>query len=209
MVALASMLAVRMGCTGDRGWRTFSRGVAGWSSGEGGGGEMRAAGEAPHVTGAPLTALAGRFTDAAGHTRALAELKGTPFVASLIYTRCTTVCPRVVAELQRLERDAAGGALPRFVLFSLDPAHDTPERLRAFAATHLLDSTRWTLLVPERALLPPLASALGVAWRPGPDGGIQHSAIIATVDRTGQVRDRRVGFASDPTQLLAAWRAVQ
>ena len=209
MVGLASMLALRMGWLGDRGWHTFARGLAGSSSGDDGGSETRAAGQAPRVTGAPLTALSGSLTDAAGRTRTLAEFKGTPFVASLIYTRCTTVCPRVVAELQRLERDAASGTLPHFVLVSLDPAHDTPEVLRAFAATHMLDSTRWTLLVPERALLPPLASALGVAWRPGPDGGIQHSAIIATVDRTGHVRERRVGLASDPARLLAAWRTVE
>jgi protein SCO1/2 len=95
------------------------------------------------------------------------------------------------------------------VLISLDPAHDTPEALRAFAALHALDSTRWTLLTPEPALLPPLASALGVAWRAGPDGGIAHSAVIAMVDRSGHVQDRRVGLESAPARLVDAWRAVQ
>ena len=209
MLGLAAMLAVRMGCTRGVGVRSFARGSAGASSGKDGGEEQRAAGNAPALTGAPLTAIAGRLTDASGRTRTLAEFLGQPFVASVVYTRCVTVCPRVVAELQRFEREAGGRTPPRFVLFSLDPAHDTPEALRAFATLHALDSTRWTLLTPEPALLPPLASALGVAWSAGPDGGIAHSAVIAMVDRAGRVQDRRVGLSSEPSKLVAAWRAVQ
>lgn len=209
MLGLGAMLAVRLGCTHGLGYRSFARGPAGASSGEDGGEEQRAAGDAPAVTGAPLTALTGRLTDASGRVRTLAEFQGQPFVATLVYTRCVSVCPRVVAELQRFERLAGDRTPPRFVLFSLDPAHDTPEALRAFATLHALDSTRWTLLTPEPALLPPLASALGVAWRAGPDGGIAHSAVIATVDRAGRVQDRRVGLESAPGRLVAAWRAVQ
>jgi protein SCO1/2 len=210
MGALAAFLAARAGWAPvGVGLHSFARGSAGVSSGDNGASEVHAAGEAPAVTGALLTALTGTFTDQAGRERVLAEFRGAPFVASLVYTRCTTVCPRVVAELQRLERSAAGAAPPRFVLFSLDPAYDTPATLRAFAATHVLDSTRWTLLVPEPAMLPPLASALGVAWRPLADGGIAHSAVIAVVDRNGRVRERQVGLSSAPGRLAAAWRAAQ
>jgi len=205
MLGLAALLAVRMGLVG-RG--AHGRGSAGVSSGEYGGSERVAAGQAPAATGALLTSISGRLTDASGRARTLAEFHGAPFVASVVYTRCTTVCPRVVAGLQRFEREGGGGPRPRFVLFSLDPAHDTPEALRAFASTHALDST-WTLLVPEVGLLPPLASALGVAWQPSPDGGIAHSAVVAMVDRAGRVRSRQIGLSDDPARLAAAWRAVQ
>jgi cytochrome oxidase Cu insertion factor (SCO1/SenC/PrrC family) len=206
MLGLAALLAVRMGLVGRR---SYGRGSAGVSSGEYGGGEHVAAGRAPAATGALLTSIAGRLTDASGRTRTLAEFRGAPFVASLVYTRCTSVCPRLVAGLQRFERESGGGAPPRFVLFSLDPSHDTPAALRAFASTHALDSTRWTLLVPEPGVLPPLASALGVAWQPTPDGGIAHSAVVAMVDRAGRVRSRQIGLSNDPARLAAAWRAVQ
>ena len=210
MGAVAAVLAVRMGLLPGRiGAGGSARGSAGASSGENGVSEEGAAHEAPAATGALLTAFRGTLTDAAGHTRTLAEFRGAPFVASVLYTRCATVCPRVVAQLARFERAAGESPAPHFVLFSLDPAHDTPADLRAFMTAHALDSTRWTLLVPEPALLPPLASALGVAWRPGPDGGIAHSAVIAMVDRSGRVRDRRVGLSGEPAALVAAWRAVQ
>ena len=46
------------------------------------------------------------------------------------------------------------GDRPRYVLFSLDPAYDTPRVLRAFAAAHALPAPRWTLLRPDTASLP-------------------------------------------------------
>lgn len=209
LLMVGVLVAGRMGWMGGfAGRAAVAHGPAGESSGSSGVSEEQAAGRAPASSGAPLTALHGRFHDATGAERTLASLRGTPFVASVLYTRCTTVCPRVVAQLQRLERDA-GEPAPRFVLFSLDPAHDTPETLRAFAVQHGLDPARWTLLVSEPAALPPLAAALGVAWQPGPDGGIAHSAVIAIVDSAGRIRERRVGLGGEPARLVADWAAVR
>ena len=49
-----------------------------------------------------LFELAFPLTDQDGRTRHLAEFRGEPFIASMIYTNCTSVCPRVTADLQRL-----------------------------------------------------------------------------------------------------------
>ena len=50
--------------------------------------------------------------------------------------------------------------------------------------------------------------AMGVAWQPGTDGGIAHSAVIVMVDSTGHVAEQRLGLADDPAGLLTAWRAI-
>ena len=128
---------------------------------------------------------------------------------SLVYTSCRTVCPRTMAELGRLERDASHDAPARFVVVSLDPAHDVPDTLRAFGEKFGLDPARWTLLSPERVALGTLASALGVAWGPDAAGGVMHSAVIAMVDSAGAVRTRHVGLGTSPERLLADWRAVR
>ena len=208
-ILVGVLIAGRMGWMGGfAGRATVVRGSAGMSSGSAGLSEEQAAWDAPAHSGAELTRLAGNFRDARGDVRTLASLRGRPFVASMLYTRCTTVCPRVVAALQRLAREA-GEPAPHFVLFSLDPVHDTPESLAVFARQHALDPEHWTLLVPEPAALPPLAAAMGVAWQPGPDGGVAHSAVIAMVDSTGRVRERRVGLGAEPAQLVADWRSVR
>jgi protein SCO1/2 len=168
--------------------------------------EERAAGEGPEPADTPLTSIPGLFTDQDGHVRVLASFRGVPFVASAIYTRCPSVCPRTVASLQRLERSLPVGDVPRFVLFSLDPAYDSPQVLRAFMRAHALSVPRWTLLRPDTASVPAIARALGLAYSTSEGGGIAHTAVIAVVDSSGLVRDRQTGLDLDQAALLAAWR---
>jgi protein SCO1/2 len=59
---------------------------------------------------------------------------GRPVVLSFIYTSCTTVCPitsQTLAQLQ--EKLGAARELVHMVSISIDPEHDTPARLRAYA----------------------------------------------------------------------------
>lgn len=151
------------------------------------------------------------LTDQDGHEAHLADLRGRPFVASMIYTNCKSVCPRVTADLKRLEE-----ALPsrdrdrvRFVLFSLDPERDSPEALRDFAARHALDASRWTLFATSPDDMRTLAAVLGVRHRPDAGGEIAHSAVIAVVDGEGVVRHRQVGFEEETGPLVSAVRALR
>ena len=207
MLAVAAFLVLRVALNGrptsPQGVEHGSAGLASTS-----GSEERAAGEGPEPVAAALTSIEGPFTDQDGHARALASFRGVPFVASAIYTRCPTVCPRTMAALQRLERSLPVGDVPRFVLFSLDPAYDTPRVLRAFAAAHALSAPRWTLLRPDTASLRAVARALGLAYGDDAGSGIAHSAVIAVVDSSGRVRERQLGFDGDPAALLAAWRRI-
>lgn len=207
-VMLVVLIAGRMGCAG--GWAGMAgvvHGEAGESSGSNGVSEEQAAALAPRATGATLAAQPWRFTDSNGRSRTLAEFKGAPYVMSLVYTRCPTVCPRTVSALLRFQREA-GGDVP-IVLVSLDPAHDSSAVLADFARVHALDAKTWTLLTPETAALPPLAAALGVAWGPSGEGGIAHSAVIAFIDAEGRVTDRRIGTASEPAEWKREWERLQ
>lgn len=206
-VILLLLVAGRMGCAG--GWAGMSgvvRGEAGESSGSGGVSEEQAAAIVPPASGVTVGAQPWRFVDAAGRDRSLAEFQGAPFVVSLVYTRCPTVCPRTVSALTRFQREA-GGRVP-IVLISLDPVHDTPEAMAGFAQSHALDPATWTLLAPDAASLPPLASAMGVAWGPSGDGGIAHSAVVAFIDGAGRIVERRVGTASEPAEWKRIWNGI-
>ncbi len=148
------------------------------------------------------------FTDTDGRTRTLSEFRGTPFVASMVYTNCTSVCPRVTADLKTLEK-----ALPpevrehtRFVLFSLDPGRDTPAALTKFAEQHALDHSRWTLLASSEDDMRTLAAVLGVKFRPEEGGEIAHSAVIVVCNPDGTVRHRQLGLQQNVDELVAAVR---
>src|SRR5690606_24876269 len=88
--------------------------------------------------------LGGAWRDQTGAERALASLAGRVQVVAMVYTHCTATCPIIVAQMQRIERETQGDV--GFVLVSLDPSRDDPERLAAYAGQRELDPGRWTLL---------------------------------------------------------------
>jgi cytochrome oxidase Cu insertion factor (SCO1/SenC/PrrC family) len=83
------------------------------------------------------------FKDQHGKDTTERDLTGTVWIADFIYTSCTNVCPMISAKRALLERKLAGAPL-RFVSFSVDPEHDTPAALSAYAATWGGDE-RWLL----------------------------------------------------------------
>jgi len=206
-LAVAAVLVVVAMRSGSGPSDAPARGEAGVSSGSVGR-EVAAASLAPVPDGSTLRDLPGLYTDAEGRTVPFRELVGEPFVLSLVYTRCPTVCPRTLAELRSLERAAGSEAPPRFVLVSLDPEHDSPEALAEFAREHELPPDRWRLLRPERAALSRLATSVGVAWAAAGEGAVAHSAVVAFVDGEGRLRARHVGLGTPTARLLEEWRAI-
>jgi protein SCO1/2 len=146
------------------------------------------------------------LTDQQGRETNLATLRGRPVVAAMVYTSCTTVCPRITADMRRLETHLAEGGRDdvQLVLFSLDPERDTSEALRRFAATHRLTSQRWRLFATSEDGVRELAAALGVRYAQEPGGEIAHSAMIFAIDRSGVVVHRQVGLNHDLSALTRA-----
>jgi protein SCO1 len=191
-----------VGCSGGN----VEHGEAGSSSGYAPDAQELAAGEASAMAGGSLADVPGTFTDQDGATHRLSDFRGRPLVASAIYTRCVTVCPRVVEELRALEHAWRADTTWHGVLFSLDPTYDRPPILHAFAAERGLSPSRWTLLVPDSAALDTLARTLGLFARDDPSGGIAHTALFARVDEAGQITDRRTGISLPRGGLAAVWK---
>ena len=141
------------------------------------------------------------------------ELRGHVYVASFFFTRCGTICPALMAQLARLERRYREDGFDsiRLVSISVDPEHDTPERLREAEARYGVDSSRWVLLTGPRDEIRALAVdgfklALGEATK-GEDGviDIAHSGKLVLVDPEGGLR----GYydSSDVGLDEAYWRS--
>ena len=125
-----------------------------------------------------------------------ADLAGDVYVASFVFTRCATVCPRLTAEVGRLERRyrEEGVEGVRLVSFSVDPEHDTPERLRDYAGSRSLDLERWSLVTGGEQEVRSIVVdgfALPMGERIDLAGGlvdVAHAARLVLVDRDGGVR---------------------
>jgi protein SCO1/2 len=99
------------------------------------------------------------LTDQEGHARTRDIFKDRWTVLAFTFTNCTTVCPIMHGHLIRLQSEMAGTPL-RIVSISVDPAHDTPAALKAFAEKISADPERWTFLTGDAATIQSILAGL-------------------------------------------------
>lgn len=68
------------------------------------------------------------YSDEQGQPLTARSLRGKVWVANFIFTQCRTVCPLLTSKMTMLMRKLEG-VDARFVSFSVDPEHDTPQVL--------------------------------------------------------------------------------
>lgn len=153
--------------------------------------------------------LASSWTDQQGRAVQLADLKGRPRVVAMFFSQCTFACPRITADLKRLEAGLSESQRARvgFVLVSFDVRRDDPAALRDFAQRMDLPGERWTLLHGGEDEVRELAAVLGVRYRPEGDG-FAHANIITLLDAEGRLVAQREGLDSSLEGLGARLQAL-
>ncbi len=129
------------------------------------------------------------YLDQDRHPVSNTQLLGHVWIADFIFTHCTTACPILSAHTVLLQRKIRNPDV-RFISFSVDPEHDTPEVLKEYASRWSADEGRWRLLSTSKRTLPGLIAPLGVvADETGdPDDPIIHTSAFLVVDQGGLVR---------------------
>ncbi len=150
------------------------------------------------------------WTDQTSAERQLESLAGRVQVVAMLYTSCAYACPRIMLDMKRIEGEL-GAALSDdvgFVVVSIDPDRDTPERLTEFASGSMLDPDAWTLLTGAEGDILELAALLGVQYRETEPGEWVHSNVITVLDQEGVVAHRQLGLGSDPAETLDVIRKL-
>lgn len=150
-----------------------------------------------------------RLTERSGREIARADLLGKPWLASFLFTRCSTICPGITRELGRAQEALA--ELPvRIVSFSVDPEHDTPAVLAEYATRVAgADPERWLFLTGDQAAIYSLIEKsflLAVAMDPEQDPGLRvtHSSQFVVVDAEGELRGYYDGSTRAGTDAAVA-----
>lgn len=141
-----------------------------------------------------------------GKTVHLKDFGGKINVAAMVFTSCRSACPRITADLQRIETEVQKKYPDEigFLLISMDPDRDTPEKLKQFAADHQLDLSRWTLLTGNNDDVMEIANVLDVRFKKSVENGIDHSNIIHVIDPAGVIVHQQIGLAIEPGETLKA-----
>lgn len=157
------------------------------------------------------------LTASTGGPVGLDDLAGSPWVTDFIFTRCTGICPvlsgRMLELQRRLAAEKPSGGLPavRLVSISVDPQHDTPEVLAAYAERNGADRSRWLFLTGDWEEIRTLVGEgfkLGVSrGDPGevaPGELVTHSDRMVLVDGRGRIRGYYHGTEEDSVERLMA-----
>lgn len=126
----------------------------------------------------------------------LKDLKGKVTVMVMIYTSCKAACPRLVADMRDIESKMPKDKLNElnFVLVSIDPETDTPERLKAFAKANYMDAPHWTFLQGTKSTVQEFANVLAVKYKQISPMDFSHSNIISVFNRSGELIHQQEGL---------------
>ncbi|HEX5706256.1 MAG TPA: SCO family protein [Pyrinomonadaceae bacterium] len=125
-------------------------------------------------------------------------VKGKTVAINFIFTTCTTICPPLGATFARVQKEMGerAGKDVRFISISVDPATDTPERLKAWAAKFRAGES-WTLLTGNKPEVDELLRVLGASSARRED----HSPTILIGNDARGTWTRTYGLAK-PSRLV-------
>jgi protein SCO1/2 len=162
------------------------------------------------------------LTDQAGQTVVDDTFRDQVVVVDFVYTGCRESCPLLTARMgalqERLRREGLLGARVQLLSLTVNPTHDTPAVLRAYAEQHEATPDSWRFLTgPEDELMRvivqgflqavvPLPATPGAAAESvaddGEGGEIMHSNRFVLIDRQGHMRAFYDGLALEPDQAV-------
>lgn len=119
----------------------------------------------------------------------LKDLKDKNLVVTMIFTSCTTACPILVADMQKIESKIDRKKLKEttMVLVSIDPENDTPEVLKAYAKQRNMDGEPWLFLRSDKESVRELANVLAVKYKKISPIVFSHSNIISVFNKNGEM----------------------
>jgi protein SCO1 len=148
----------------------------------------------PEMVGTEITPAAApdfTLTDGiSGKAMTLSSQQGSVVVLSFLYTQCPDVCPLTAERFRQAQQKLTSDERDRtlFVAVSVDPLHDTPPAVQAFARDHGL-AKNFSFLIGAATQLQAVWSAYGIRIESDASvAGVGHSDAIYLIDATGRAR---------------------
>lgn len=140
--------------------------------------------------------LPAKWTNQEGEELELKQLRGDVLVMVMIYTSCKAACPRLVADMRNIESflDNKSKEHVTFVLISIDPVVDTPERLKAFAIENKMTDKQWLFLRSTEENTREFAAVLAVNYKKITPIDFSHSNIISVFNPEGELVYQQEGI---------------
>ncbi|TVZ58596.1 protein SCO1/2 [Flavobacteriaceae bacterium MAR_2010_105] len=145
------------------------------------------------INGEPKKVPPFSFTNQDGKTVTNEDYLGKVYVVEFFFTTCPTICPRMNKNLVQIQNTFKGIENFGVASFTINPATDTPEVLKAYADHYGITNPNWNLLTGDQDKIYALANEgfpLYVAQDQDVEGGFEHSGHFALIDKKGFIRSR-------------------
>ncbi len=140
------------------------------------------------------------MTDSQGRAFNRSALAEKVWIADFIYTECPAECPRMTAQMHKVEQQVRGESDVRLVSVSVDPEHDSPPVLNDFASRFGGPTKQWVFLTGSPATVHLIAYQ---TFHVGDViGKIEHSTKFVLVDKNGYIRGYYSSFDQDDLSRL-------
>ncbi len=161
------------------------------------------------IPGESIYNLNSTWTTQKNESLQLKQFSGDIIICAMVFTHCESACPRIVADMQRIESKLKEKEIEqvKFLLVSMDPERDTPTRLKEFAEEHKLNE-HWTLICASQDATIEIANVLGVRVKKLENGGFDHSNIIHVFNQEGLIIQQQNGFDTDLDDTIEAIRSL-
>ena len=137
--------------------------------------------------------LSSKWNTQKGESIELIDLKGDVLVVVMIYTSCQAACPRIVADMRSIHKKVNDSTV-KYVLVSINPEIDTPERLREFAIENQMDNEQWIFLQGRVDDVREFSNVLAVKYKQISPLDFSHSNIISVFDKDGVLYHQQEGL---------------
>ncbi|HUO03595.1 MAG TPA: SCO family protein [Candidatus Binataceae bacterium] len=143
--------------------------------------------------------------DQHGQKVSLSSLKGKPVLFDFIYTTCPGPCLLLTTRMKKIaERlDSRLGTAARIVSITVDPEHDHPDQLRAYAIEHGVEMKGWLFLTGSPVQIDEVMSRFNLIRQHDSDGTIDHVLEFFLVDDKGRALLQYKGEKADPDRVAS------
>jgi protein SCO1 len=127
------------------------------------------------------------------------------YVAEFFFSTCPTICPKMKTQLLRVYKQYQSNPSFGILSHTIDPKHDTPSVLKAYAKDLHVNTSVWTFVTGPKKIIYKLGqqSYYTTAQEDSlAEGGFIHSGALTLVDKKGRIRGMYDGTDPEKVDLL-------
>ena len=130
------------------------------------------------------------------------------WVTAFVFTHCRATCPRLMAQMKKLQARVSDVRSAHFLSVSVDPRNDTPGVIKSYMSENGFDETNWRFVTGnEKAVEDFVIDGFKVGYgRTQWSTELTHSNSFALVDEAGRIRGY---YRSDEEGLLELERDLR